>query len=188
MSVSGVADAGVYVYGAYLSGSAESPPNSSQGTGTAWVTIDDTANTMRVEVVFSGLTGKVTASHIHAATTNADTGTAGVATRTPSFAGFPSGVTAGTYDTTYDMTLASTWNAAYVSANGGTTAGATSALIAALNARKSYLNIHTSFVSTGEIRGFLHLVPEPSTVGGLGMGIVAALGLVRRRAASRRDA
>ena len=69
------------------------------------MTIDDAAFTMRVESTFSGLTGITTASHIHCCTAVASTGTAGVATQTPSFVGFPLGVTSGTFDSTFDMTL-----------------------------------------------------------------------------------
>jgi hypothetical protein len=83
--------ASVIVYSANLTGPGESPPNASPGTGLAFVTIDDVLNTMHVIVDFSGLLGPTTASHIHSATALAGTGTAGVATTTPTFAGFPLG-------------------------------------------------------------------------------------------------
>jgi hypothetical protein len=110
---------------------------------------------MRVQATFSGLTGNTTASHIHAPTAAAGTGTAGVATTTPTFTGFPTGVKAGTYDHTFDMTLASSYNPAYITANGGSPATAFIAFKAAVAAGKSYLNIHSSFAAGGEIRGFL---------------------------------
>ena len=50
---------------ASLSGANENPVTPSNGTGTAFVTIDSTLNMMRVQVTFSGLTGTTTASHIH---------------------------------------------------------------------------------------------------------------------------
>src|SRR6187200_3303491 len=59
--------ASVFVLGTTLSGPAESPPNASPGTGTALFTYDDVAHTLALNVVFSGLLGTVTASHIHAA-------------------------------------------------------------------------------------------------------------------------
>lgn len=142
-----------------LSGAAEVPPNNSAGTGNALVTIS--GNFMRVQANFSGLTGNTTASHIHAPTATAGVGTAGVATTTPTFTGFPLGVKAGTYDHTFDMTLASSYNPAYVTANGGTPASAFTALKAAMSTGKSYLNIHSSFAPGGEIRGFL--LPCPNT-------------------------
>jgi hypothetical protein len=168
------------VYDATLTGPGESPPNASPGTGFAEVIYNSALHTLQVHATFSGLTGTTTASHIHAATSTPGSGTAGVATTTPYFAGFPIGVTSGTYDNTLDLTLASSWNAAYVTANGGTTAGAESALAAALAADEAYFNIHTTTFGGGEIRGFLVLVPEPSSLALLGMGL-GALALRFRR-------
>ena len=145
------------IYTAILSGPAEQPPNNSPGTGKGTVTI--TGTMMRVEATFSGLLAGVTASHIHAATTVPGAGTAGVATTTPTFTGFPSGVTFGTYDRTFDMTLTSSYNSAYITANGGTAASAFTALKNALNNGTSYLNIHSSSFPGGEIRGFLLICP-----------------------------
>ena len=168
----------MFIYEAPLTGPGESPPNASPGIGFAEVDWDSTANTMRVRVTFSGLLGTTTASHIHAATAVAGTGAAGVATTTPTFTGFPLGVTAGTYDNIFDMTLASSYNPAYVSANGGTPATAEAALKASIDAGTSYLNIHSTVVPGGEIRGFLFAVPEPGTLALLGAGGVV---LLRRR-------
>ena len=147
------------IYWASLSGPAEAPPNNSPGTGTGLITIDAVANTMRVQATFSGLLAGVTASHIHAPTAVAGTGTAGVATTLPTFPGFPSGVTAGTYDQTFNMLLSSSYNPSYVTNNGGTPATAFAALRAAISAGKAYLNIHSSMFPGGEIRGFLNLCP-----------------------------
>ncbi|HEX7847306.1 MAG TPA: CHRD domain-containing protein [Chitinophagaceae bacterium] len=147
------------VYWVNLSGPAEAPANNSPGTGTAIITIDAAANTMRVQTTYSGLLGNTTASHIHAATAVAGAGTAGVATALPTFPGFPSGVTGGTYDQTFNMLLASSYNPAYVTNNGGNTALAFAALRAAITAGKAYLNIHSTMFPGGEIRGFLNLCP-----------------------------
>ncbi len=146
-----------------LFGSAESPANISPGTGLADVYFDDVAQTMEVVVSFSGLLGTTTASHIHAATASPNTGTAGVATTTPTFTGFPSGVTSGAYDHIFDMTLASSFNPAYVTSHGGTTASASAALESALLANEAYLNIHSTAYTGGEIRGFLHAVPDAAS-------------------------
>ena len=147
------------IYWVNLSGPNEVPVNNSPGTGKALVTIDVSANTMRVQATFSGLLAGVTASHIHAPTAVAGTGTAGVATTTPTFTGFPSAVTSGTYDRTFDMLLASSYNPSYVTNNGGTPASAWTALRAAISAGKSYLNIHSTQFPAGEIRGFLNACP-----------------------------
>ena len=160
------------VYWVTLSGPAEVPANNSPGTGKALVTIDAVANTMRVQVTFSGLMAGVTNSHIHASTAVAGSGTAGVATTTPTFTGFPSGVTAGAYDNTFNMLLASSYNPVYVTANGGTPATAWVALRTAIAAGRSYLNIHSTLFPNGEIRGFLNLcnvnvsIPDAFALGG----------------------
>lgn len=157
-------------YTVTLDGPSEVPANASPGTGLATVVVDPVAHTLQISVTFSGLLGITTASHIHAATAVAFAGTAGVATTTPYFAGFPIGVTSGTYNNTLDMTLASSYNPSYVAAHGGTTAQAETDLLAAIAAGKAYLNIHTQFATGGEIRGFLvpQTVPtEPSTWGSI---------------------
>jgi hypothetical protein len=161
-SCASAAQAAVNIYTATLSGANESPSNASPGTGTATVTIDTAANTMLVSVNFSGLMGTTTASHIHAPTVDPFTGTAGVATTTPTFTDFPLGVTSGTYLHLYDLLLASSYNPSYVNAN-GSVAGAESALLSALATGHAYLNIHTLVVPAGEIRGFLIAVPEPAS-------------------------
>ncbi|HVZ93984.1 MAG TPA: CHRD domain-containing protein [Phycisphaerales bacterium] len=174
----GASQGAIIVYGANLDGPSESPPNGSPGVGTTTVTVDTAAHTMRVEVSFSGLVAGTTASHIHAATTVPGTGTAGVATTTPTFAGFPLGVTSGSYDNLLDMTLASSYNPSYVTAHGGTTATAEADLFQAIAEGRAYLNIHSSAFPGGEIRGFLTLVPTPGAVALMGLGGVAAM---RRR-------
>jgi hypothetical protein len=165
----------LYSFDAVLNGPSEFPPNGSPGTGFALVDFDTGLNTMHVNVTWQGLTGTTTASHIHAATAVPFTGTAGVATTTPYFAGFPIGVTAGTYDNTLDMTQASSYNPSYVSANGGTTASAEAALLASIQAGTAYLNIHSTTFGGGEIRGFLVPVPEPSSVALLGLGAMSMI-------------
>jgi hypothetical protein len=158
-----VAEAAIVSYTTSLSGPNESPPNASPGVGTATVDIDAVAHTMRVQAVFSGLTGTTTASHIHGPTLVALTGTAGVATTTPTFTGFPLGVTAGSYDHTYDMTQSTSYNPSFITANGGTTATAEAALFQAITDGKAYLNIHSSTFGGGEIRGFLVPASTPTS-------------------------
>ena len=167
----------IFVYEGNLSGLNESPPNASPGTGWGRVTMNTSAVTMRVEASFSGLTGVTTASHIHARA-DASTPNGGVASQTPSFTGFPLGVTAGSYDHTFDMTLTSSYNGSFVAANGGTAASAWAALQAKMAAGLTYLNVHTQTFPGGELRADLRLVPEPATLAALGMG---ALALIRKR-------
>jgi hypothetical protein len=83
------------------------------------------------------------------------TNNAGVATTTPTFAGFPLGVTSGTYSNTLDLTLPSSYNPSYLTANNGSTAAAEVALTTAIAQGRAYWNVHSLAFPGGEIRGFL---------------------------------
>lgn len=147
--------ANAQIYRVTLLGSNENPAVDTPATGFGIVTLNRNTHEMRVSANFSGLRGTTTASHIHCCAvppTNA-----GVATTTPTFVGFPLGVTSGSWDRIYDMTQATTWNPVFVAANGATTAGAEAAFLAGAAAGQSYLNIHSSLFGSGEIRGTLLL-------------------------------
>src|SRR6266849_1947880 len=106
-------------YSAVLSGANESPVVVRAGTGFTTVSYDSLLHTLSIDVSFSGLTGLTTAAHIHCCTPPG--GNAGVATTTPTFAGFPLNVTAGTYQNVLDLTMPGSWNPAFITSSGGTT-------------------------------------------------------------------
>lgn len=166
---------------ATLNGANESPPNASAGTGFALFVYNALAHTLSVNASFSGLTGTTTAAHLHCCTATALTGTAAVATTLPTFAGFPLGVTGGTYDVVLDMTSPLSYSNTFVTANGGTPLTAEARLIQGIKDGTVYFNIHTSAFPGGEIRGFVTPVPEPSTVVLLAGGLVVVGVLARRR-------
>lgn len=174
---------GSTLFEAFLDGPSEDPPVASPGIGYAIAEYDSTARTLFLDVEFSGLVGFTTVSHIHGPTVLAGAGTASVMTTTPSFAGFPAGVTAGTYSTILDLSLASSYRAGFLSGFGGDTLLAEAALISAMEAGKAYLNIHTDFAPGGEIRGFfaVTVIPEPGTwLGMISLGALGAGTVVRR--------
>lgn len=175
------ANAATYIFTASLSGLQENPPVITTGTGTAIVTVDDVAFTMRVQTTFADLIGTTTLAHIHCCATFPTNAPA--ATTVPLFPGFPTGVTSGSYDQTFDMMLASSYNPSFVTANGGTTTTAFSALLDGLSNQQAYFNIHSSAFPGGEIRGQLAAVPEPSTwaMMVLGFGIIAGGMRTRQR-------
>lgn len=178
------------IYTATLSGAIEATPNNSAGTGTALVTVKDVPSELRVQVSFENLIGGTTAAHIHCCTEIPFdvTDTAIVATTTPTFTGFPSGVTEGDYDRIFELlpfTATNTYNSAFVAQHGGTVEGARNALLAGLEAGTAYLNIHSTEFPAGEIRGFLSRVPtqipEPSSMAMLAASIIGLGVLARRR-------
>src|SRR5947209_5123937 len=139
-----VAHADVTDLFANLSGANEVPPNASPGTGSVEVVLNTTAQTIEINVTFSGLTSNDVAAHIHCC---APLGTnAIVATTMPTFGAlgpqpeFPLGVTFGTYDQTFGLLDANFYNPAFVTAHGGTIAGAETALIAGLESQLTYFN------------------------------------------------
>jgi hypothetical protein len=60
--------------------------------------------------------------------------------------------------------------------HGDTAAGAEAALALGLANGEAYFNIHTTVVPGGEIRGFLHAVPEPRTLSLLGLALGMLIG------------
>lgn len=167
-------------FGAALSGANENPVNASPGTGFVWVTIDDVAHTMQVDVVFSGLIGTVTAAHIHCCAGPGSN--AGVAT-VPAFPGLPIGASAGSFSFLFNTTNAASFNPAFVTASGGTVGQAEARIFAEMILGRTYFNVHSTFAPGGELRGNLAPIPEPATMTLVLAGLGAAA--IRRRRAQK---
>ena len=153
LQVASASYAATNTYIGNFTGAAEVPPTGSPATGSTTVAYSTTSHMLGVDVTFSGLTAGNTAAHIHCCV--APGGIAGVATQTPTFAGFPSGVTSGTYTNSFDLTLTSSFNPTFVTNHGGTVAGAEAAFASGLANGMAYFNIHTTTFPGGEIRALL---------------------------------
>ncbi|MBY0307140.1 MAG: CHRD domain-containing protein [Phycisphaerales bacterium] len=174
-ALASVASADLFTWNITMDGPSESPPNASPATGNATITWDSVTRLLTIDLNFLGLIGSSTAAHIHASTPTPFAGTADVATQTPYFAGFPTGVFTDVYTGSLDLTQTASFSTSYVAANGGTAAGAAAALIAAMNSGQAYLNIHSTVFPGGEIRGF---IPAPGAAAALAL---AGLTATRRR-------
>jgi len=147
-----------------LSGANEIPPTASTGSGQTTVVLDPVANTLQVNVSFTGLVAPSSAAHIHCCLSSPFAlANVGVATTLPAFAGFPLNVTSGTYSSPiFDLTQAPIYNPAFVTAQGGLPQ-AEAALEGAIQNGETYLNVHSSMFPNGEIRDFLRPIPEPTS-------------------------
>jgi hypothetical protein len=144
-----------FTFEAFLTGTQENPPNGSPGTGFGSVLLNAAQTQITVDENWSGLTAPTTASHIH--------GPGGAGTNAPilfPFSGVPFATAGAIPEQTFSITPQQ---------------------VSWLFAGYLYMNVHTSTFPGGEIRGQLLLVPEPSTVALLGLGLVAVAVSSRRR-------
>lgn len=163
-----------------LSGANEAPPNLSTATG--FVSMSLSGTMLSLSLNWSGLSGNVSAGHIHCCT-NPGTNV-GVAV---GFLGLPAS-TSGSYMNTFDLSLASTYtNGFLVGFGGGTAGGAAAALVNGLNAGTAYVNLHNPQFPGGEIRANVVTVPttvvtpEPASMIMLAAGLIAVGAAVRRK-------
>jgi hypothetical protein len=122
----GAASTEIYTFNRTYSGANEVPPNASTATGTIVGAYNAATNTIFYNIQFSGLSANAVAAHFHAPATLGFN-----ASVTLGHAGFPTGVTSGTYSKTDVFTAAQETN-----------------LLAGL----MYSNIHTTALPGGEIR------------------------------------
>lgn len=153
------------------------------GSGAGLIRFDTLSHVMSFDFSFTGLSGTTTVSHLHCCTSLPGVGTAGVAVDAPSFAGFPTGVSSGSYSGSFDLDDPASWGGFLSSpAIGGDVNLAMEALLAGMDEGRAYLNVHSNLFPGGEIRGFTARVPEPASLL-LGLSaLLAAAGLARRRA------
>jgi hypothetical protein len=164
-------------FGGILSGANEVPPVDTPGAGSVTVVLDPTAQTIQILASFFGLTAPDTAAHIHCCQTMPGTNV-GVATTVPAFAGFPLGVTQGTYlSPIFSLTDPSFYNPVFVNMFPGGLPEAEAALIAGIENGLTYFNIHTAPNPGGEIRTQLLPLGVPGPIVGAGLpGLILACG------------
>ena len=139
---------------AFLTGLGENPTNASPASGFGQVILNAAQNQITVDENWSGLLAPATASHIHNAPPNANGPVI-----------FPlSGVPAATAGAIPTQTFS-----------------ITAAQVAQLFGGNMYFNIHDSTFPGGEIRGQLQVVPEPSTLALVGLGVTGVLVRARNK-------
>jgi hypothetical protein len=138
-----------------LDGTQEVPPTGSPGTGFANLDLDDVAETLNVDLSYSGLTAPATNAHIHCC---APPGVIGPVVIPFIPAGFITGSTSGTFSHLFALAPGQ---------------------VAQIESGLSYINIHTADFPAGEIRGQI-VVPEPETLALLAVAMTA-FAIARRR-------
>ena len=152
LTVYGSASAFLWTFYDQMDGLPETPPNSSPAFGYTFGTYDDVTNVLTIDVNASGFVAPITAAHVH----RAPLGVAGPVI-------FPlTGATGGTSYTSHDVF--------------NLNASQETDILAGLN----YANVHSQVFPGGEIRGQIHLVPEPATLGFLACGLAALMAKKRR--------
>jgi hypothetical protein len=141
-------NATVYTLDLALSGQTEVPPNPSTATGILIGTYNDATNALSFTLMFNGMQAPVTAAHFHGPAAPGVNGPVQIP-----LAGFPTGVTSGTYTNTFTLTP-----------------DQESQLLCGM----MYVNIHTTLYPGGEIRS---QVKEGTTVGNITTIGVALTGL-----------
>jgi hypothetical protein len=151
------AAATIFVFTGTLSGANSVPPVDSMATGSYTATLDDVADSLALDLTFSGLTGgPATAAHIHCCVSSNANGPGVIP-----FTGFPN-ATSGTYSNTFF--------------------GISPVNVAGIENAFAYFNIHNAVFPGGEIRSQLAAVmPEPETWAMAIFGMMLVGRTMRRR-------
>ena len=193
-------NATTYTFNAGLSGANEIPGSGSTATGSAILSYNDfdtlsmADDTYTVSMTVTGLLGTPTGFHIHGAATAAENAPVRVALD-GSFPPFVSGFSGGTLVVGGTATGASiiggTGDGGYMvpaTPVSGTNAGYPSmSFLSMLTSGLAYVNVHSTFKPSGEVRGQLlqvAVVPEPETFGMLLAGLALIGVIVGRRKTS----
>ena len=141
---------------ATLSGTNQVPAVTSSASGRAVLTIDPATSAFSLSVTVSGLTEGFTASHLHEAPIGTNGGVVNNIGAASAFTGAAGGFYAGTFTGTYGGNLGALLS-------GGT-----------------YLNIHTAFSPSGELRGNFSIMPveDEKLVNASVRGVVGPAGSV----------
>lgn len=137
----------VYTLDLALSGQNEVPPNATTASGILTGTYNDATHVLSFNLMFNGLTAPATAAHFHGPANAGQNGPVQVP-----LAGFPAGVTSGTYSNTFVLTLEQE---------------------SQLLCGQWYVNIHTAAYPGGEIRS---QVKEGTTSGTISTFEIALTG------------
>jgi len=145
------------------------PPSSSPAVGSFQLTVDDVANTISFGMAAFNFMGTVTAAHIHIG-----------------LAGSNGGVVYNLYNLSNPLlNNADSSGLVFFMPNSfgfASAAKPVGLLAGAINAApwNYYVNVHTTFKPTGEIRGQLAPIPEPGTYALLAIGL-GVIGVAARR-------
>ncbi len=127
--------ASILTFNVFLDGAQAGTP--SPGTGAAIVVLDNVAQTLLVDLTYSGLLAPTTNAHIHCCAPPGSSAPVII----PFVPPFVTGATSGSFTSTFDLTAMQ---------------------VSQIESFQSYINIHTTLFPAGEIRG--NIVPEPTTL------------------------